>query len=108
MVTAQILLFLTNLIFSVIEFLIGLRILLRLLGASSAAPFAAWVYDTTDQIISPFLGMFPSPKLSGGLTIEISALFAFLVYAFIAYLIAELIAFLEAQRTGYDSYKKRR
>lgn len=82
---------LINFITSLIEGLLGLRILLKLFGASTTAPFVSWVYETTHPLLAPFIGMFPSPKLPEGLVIEFSALFALMVYAFIGYLAIELI-----------------
>jgi uncharacterized protein YggT (Ycf19 family) len=92
MTTSRIVLYLTNVIISIIEFLIGLRIVLKLLGASTSSEFVSWLYDTTQPLLAPFEGMFPSPAIDGLFLIEFSALFALLVYAFIGYLITELVA----------------
>lgn len=97
MVTLSAILFITNVVFGVIEFLIGMRILLKLFGAGVAAPFVNWVYETSAPLVGPFQGMFPAPKLQGGFVIEFSALFGLLVYAFVAYGISELIKYLEVQ-----------
>lgn len=93
---AKLILWLNDMILGIVEFLIGLRIILKLFGASTAAPFVVWVYNTTDPLLSPFEGMFPSPELEGQFVIEFSALFALLVYAFIGYLIRVGIAELTA------------
>lgn len=82
--------FITNLI----ETLLGLRIFLRLFNASANAPFVRWIYETTDPLLSPFTGMFPSPKLTGGLLIEFSTLFAMIFYTVIGYLIVEAVEML--------------
>ena len=82
---------LINLVTSLIEGLLGLRIILKLFGASTAAPFVRWVYETTQSLLAPFIGMFPSPKLPEGFVIEFSVLFALMVYAFIGYLATELL-----------------
>lgn len=97
MITLSAILFITNLVFGVIEFLIGMRVLLKLFGASTVAPFVNWVYVTSAPLIAPFEGMFPAPRLEGGFVIEFSALFGLLVYAFVAYGVGELIKYLEAQ-----------
>jgi hypothetical protein len=76
------------------ETAIAVRILLKLMGASEMAPFVRWVYDMSAPLISPFIGMFPSPTLSGPFTIEFSAIFALFVYMFIGYLIQEAIWYL--------------
>lgn len=82
---------LTDTIIGIIEFLISLRILLKLLGASTAAPFVTWVYETTRPLLTPFEGMFPSSTLVGGMSLEVSALVALLVYAFIGFLLESAI-----------------
>ena len=82
---------LINLITGLIEGLLGLRIILKLFGASTAAPFVRWVFETTQPLLAPFIGMFPSPKLPEGFVIEFSALFALMVYTFIGYLATELL-----------------
>ncbi len=85
---------LVKIVFTFVEAMIGLRILLKLFGASTAAPFVRWVYATSHPLLAPFEGMFPSPHLTGGFIIEISALFAFLAYAFVEYLVEEFFAFV--------------
>lgn len=94
---ARFILYLINVVFSLIELLIAVRIILRLFGANSAAGFVRWIYATTDPLIQPFVGMFPSPVLEGGFVIEFSAVFALIVYAFIGYLLTEIISELTYQ-----------
>lgn len=95
MVTSRFVSFLTDIIFTFIEFLIGVRLILKLFGANPTAPFVTWIYDTSQALVGPFAGAFPAPRLSGGFVIEFSALFAMLIYAFIAYLISEFVKFIE-------------
>ncbi len=83
-----------TLLTNVVEGLLGLRIILRLFGASTAAPFVAWLYDNTNGLLAPFRGMFPNEPVSGNFVIEFSSLFALLFYAFIGYLIIEALATL--------------
>lgn len=88
---ANSLLYLINVVFMIVESMIALRILLKLFAANTSAPFVQWVYQMTQSLIYPFLGIFPSPVLEGGFIIEFSSLFALVVYGVIAYLISELI-----------------
>ncbi|OGK18367.1 hypothetical protein A3G67_03690 [Candidatus Roizmanbacteria bacterium RIFCSPLOWO2_12_FULL_40_12] len=97
MVTLESFLLLANAIFAFIEFVIGLRVILKLFGANAAAPFANWVYETSAPLLIPFQGLFPTPRLTGGFVIEFSALFALLVYAFISYALTELVSFVNHQ-----------
>jgi hypothetical protein len=88
----QLVLSLTDVIISLVELLIGLRVVLKLFGASTRAPFVSWVYETTQPLLTPFIGMFPSPKLDGVFLIEFSALFALIVYGLAGYLISNIIS----------------
>lgn len=92
---AVIILPLIDLVLTIVEILITLRIVLKLLGAYASAPFVSWVYETTNPLLQPFIGMFPSPNIEGRLVIEFSALFALLIYATIGYLIRALVGELD-------------
>lgn len=89
---AQLALHITYIVITIVEFLIGIRILLKLFGASASAEFVRWVYETTDPLLSPFVGMFPTPRLSGVFVLEFSALFALVVYALVGYLIQVVLS----------------
>lgn len=91
MYTTRILFRLLDVIVGFLEIIIGLRIILKLFGANPFTPFVAWVYETSRPLLSPFLGMFPSPTLKGGFVIEFSALFALIIYAFLAAIIEEIL-----------------
>lgn len=82
---------LSDLIIGIIEFLLSIRILLKLLGASTKAPFVVWVYETTKPLLVPFEGMFPTSNLPIGVVIEMSTLIAVVVYAFIGVLLETII-----------------
>jgi len=97
--SARLVLFLTNLIVAFIEFVIGLRLILKILGANMQAPFVQWVYDTSGPLIAPFEGMFPTTRLTGNFIVEISALFALLIYIFIGYIIGEIVNYVQESAT---------
>lgn len=99
--------FLTTAIFSIVELLIGVRVVLKLFGASAMAPFVAWVYETTGPLLTPFAGVFPNPQISGGFVLEFSALFALIVYALAGYLVSNLISGLIAQEGKRGKRKER-
>lgn len=82
---------LTNIVVDITEMFLVLRLVLKLFGASSAAPFVRWVYDTTDPLLWPFRGIFPSPTLARGLVIDFSTIFAIIVYIFAGYIITEIL-----------------
>ncbi len=81
----------TQFVIGFIEIAIVLRIVLKMLGASTAAPFVAWLYETTGPMLAPFNGVFPTPSVSGGFVLEISALVALVVYGLVGFLINTLV-----------------
>lgn len=86
---------LLNLLIVFAEGVIGLRILLKLMGASTTAPFVKWVFDTSKPLLYPFEGMFPSSTLNNvPFTIEFSAIFALFAYMFLGYILQEGIEFI--------------
>jgi len=84
--------FLASVIFTFVEFLLALRIILKLFGASSSASFVHWIYETSQPLLKPFLGAFPAPTLDGVFVIEFSALFASIIYALIGYFIMAIVS----------------
>ena len=82
-------------VIGIIQFMLGLRLVLTLLGANSSSEFVAWVYSLTSRLAAPFLGAFPSLNL-GGFVIEISIIFAMIGYAIIGWLIMQLISLVSA------------
>lgn len=95
MITPALILTMLNVLVAFAESAIGLRLLLKLMGASTAAPFVRWVYETSKPLIYPFEGMFPSSALNNlPFTIEFSAIFALFAYMFLGYLLQEIIAFV--------------
>jgi hypothetical protein len=76
--------------FGVLIALIGLRVLLRLLAANPANPFANMLYMFTDLFLWPFHGLTPTPAAEG-MVLEISSIIAMVVYVLVAWLIIRLI-----------------
>lgn len=105
MITTRLLAGLVQIITTIVEMLLMLRIVLKLFGANTAAPFVDWVYQTTQPLLTPFEGMFPSPSLTGGFIIEFSTLFALLTYAFISYLLLYALGLIETSVENKDSRK---
>jgi uncharacterized protein YggT (Ycf19 family) len=105
MLISKVLVRLIGLVTDIIVGLLGLRILLKLLGASTVAPFVTWVYETTKPLLTPFQGMFPSPDLAPRLTLEFSAIFAIIAYSFIGYLITDIIRIMDLRAEGSSKKK---
>ncbi len=94
MIVAKFLIRLINFVTDIVVGLLALRLILRLLGASTVAPFVGWIYDTTSPIIAPFAGMFPSPTIEPRFIIEFSTIFAMIIYSFIGYVLADIVSVL--------------
>jgi len=71
-------------VFGVIEVLIGVRFVLRLLGANAEAGFVRGVYGVSDFFMAPFAAIFSTQDVSGA-TFEWSALVAIAIYALVAW-----------------------
>lgn len=78
------------LFFGILEVLIVLRILLKLIAANPNSPIAALIYAFTDLFLFPFAGLTATPS-AGGMVLELSSMFALVIYALIAWVIERTI-----------------
>lgn len=78
------------LVLGIVEIIIGLRILLLLIGANPASPFAAFIYNLSTLLLLPFAGLVGAPAM-GGMVLEVSSIIAMLVYALLAWGIDRLV-----------------
>ena len=83
----------TNLIylaFGALESLIGLRIILKLLAANPANPFAYFIYQLTDLFLKPFAGLVSNPA-SGGMVLELTSMIGILAYGLMGLGVMQLV-----------------
>lgn len=85
-------------IIGLVEVLLVFRFILKLLAANPNAAIVAWIYETSQPLLQPFLFAFPTPSVRGGFALEFTTLFAMFAYAFIGYLLQELFTILEKRR----------
>jgi hypothetical protein len=78
------------LVFGVLEVLIALRIGLKMIGANTDSPIVALIYGFTYMFLFPFEGMTATPA-AGGMVLELSSLFAMVIYALIAWAIERTV-----------------
>lgn len=83
--------------FAVVEVLIGIRFVLRLIGANGDAGFVRLIYSLTKAPMAPFNAILGTDYVSGA-TIEWSALVAIAIYALLAWGIVELIRTVTPRR----------
>lgn len=87
------------LIFGGIIGLIGLRVILRLIAADPANPFANMVYNLTDLFLWPFFGLTGTPS-AGGMVLEVPSIIAMFVYALLAWFIVTLVRLILYRSTS--------
>jgi YGGT family len=78
------------LVFGILEALIALRIGLMLIGANPNSPIVALIYGFTYLFLFPFAGMVGSPA-TGGMVLELSSMFAMLIYGLIAWAMERIV-----------------
>ena len=78
------------LLFGILEVLIALRIGLKLIGANGDSPIVSVIYGFTNLFLFPFTSLIGSPS-SGGMVLELSSLFAMLIYGLVAWAVTRTI-----------------
>ncbi|HEY1281523.1 MAG TPA: anti-sigma factor [Acidimicrobiales bacterium] len=64
--------------------LLFLSLILELFGANPTAGFVDWVYRSTERAMAPFRGIFEPITFSDKSVLDVSVLFAMIVYGFVA------------------------
>ena len=67
---------------------------LLLFGANPDAAFAEWVYRSLARVMAPFRGLFEPIQLNGQSILDVSVLFAMIVYGIVALALRSLIDWL--------------
>ena len=67
---------------------------LLLFGANPDAAFAEWVYRSLNRVMAPFRGLFEPIQLDGNSVLDVSVLFAMIVYGIVALALRSLIDWL--------------
>ena len=78
------------LLLGILEAIIALLIGLKLIGANPDSPIVSLIYGFTYLFLFPFEGMTATPA-AGGMVLELSSLFAMLIYALIAWAVERTI-----------------
>jgi YggT family protein len=78
-----------------LEILLGVKFLLRLLGANPQNEFARLINQLSTPFIAPFSTLFISPTSGGGSNIfDINIVIAMVAYAVLGYLAVSLVRFI--------------
>ena len=87
----------------VVEVLIGLRVVLKLIGANSANAFASFAYSLASLFLAPFFGLTGSPA-AGGSILEVPSVIGMLVYVLLGWGIVKVVRLLfDKPLTGSSS-----
>jgi hypothetical protein len=85
----------------VLEALLGIRLILKLLGANPKSAFVTFIYNVTGIFLAPFEGIFRNAISSGIETksvLEPGTIIAMLIYALIAWGIVKLIRIIKNRK----------
>jgi uncharacterized protein YggT (Ycf19 family) len=74
--------------------LLLLGFFLLLFGANPDAPFAEWVYRGLGRVMAPFRGLFEPVPMDGRSVLDVSILFAMIVYGLAALALQAVIDWL--------------
>ncbi len=98
---------LINLFVGAVMAVLGLRFVLRLFGANEAATFTSWVYETSAVLLEPFRGIFPTQTFDNNVVLELTTIFAMIVYALVGMLLVAAVSALSpaAEPTSKKSKK---
>lgn len=74
----------------ILEIFLGLRFVLKLIGANASSGFSVFIYGVTGAVIAPFRSLLGTPTYQGSV-FEITTLVAMAVYALFFWIIVRLI-----------------
>jgi uncharacterized protein YggT (Ycf19 family) len=81
---------LISLFIGLAEICLGLRVIFRLFAANEVE-FVRWIYQTSDQLLQPFGGIFSPDKITSGHVLDFTALFGIVVYALLGWLLIKVL-----------------
>ena len=78
------------LLLGILEAVIALRIGLKMIGANPGSPIVTLIYGLTNLFLFPFTGLVNSPTF-GNMELEISSMFAMLIYGLLGWAAERLV-----------------
>lgn len=75
---------------SILEALLGLRVIFKLIAVNPANSLASFLYRLTDLVLRPFAGLTATPS-AGDMVLEISTLIAMIIYALLGWGLVKLV-----------------
>lgn len=82
-------------IIAIVELILGLRLVVKLLGAKSEGIFD-FIYDISLPLIDPFIGVLDNTTFGGNnrFVLEWSTLFAMIAYAILGFILVKVIDYI--------------
>ncbi|HET7628141.1 MAG TPA: YggT family protein, partial [Bacillales bacterium] len=80
-----------NIVIEVVEAIIGIHILLKLFSANPNVLFVNWMYHLSAPLLRPFRGIFDNIVFQNKYTLDLSAVFALVIYGIVGYLLMMLL-----------------
>jgi len=77
-------------LFGILEFLLAIRVILKLVGANSENGFASFIYGLSAPLVALFANLVQNPVFNTTSILEITTIIAMLVFAIAAGLIGRL------------------
>ena len=99
---------LINFFTALVGIFLGLRVVLRLFGANPDAPFVRWIYDSSSELLQPFRGIFPPETIAQNHVVDMTALFALVVYGLFGMALLSLVVWLTPSEAHVTTTKKKR
>lgn len=87
-----------NFFVGVATIILSLRVLFRLFDANTSNDFVGWIYDTSSTLMGPFRGIFPPANFQGGITLDVSAIFAIIMYLVFGAVLMGLLSLIPEPR----------
>lgn len=96
--------------------MLAFRVFLLAFSASTASGFFQFVINTSNQYLNPFRGLFPPHPVGSTGYLDVSALFAIIVYIFVAWGFSALMNYIqgkidlskETQQRALDEAKRQK
>lgn len=82
-----------------LEILLGLRFILKLIGANPASGFSVFIYGITGLFVAPFNALIGTPSM-GAMSFEATTLIAMAVYALLFWVLVRVILIATTQTTA--------
>jgi uncharacterized protein YggT (Ycf19 family) len=86
--------------------MLGMRVFLLAFSANPGSSFVNFIYNTSASFLEPFRGIFPPKSLNTTGYLDVAALFAMIIYAFVGWGFSALIHYIQAKIDAYTEAAK--